>query len=224
MTGAVALASEAALKSGAGLVTACVPGSLNSILENKLTEVMSIPLPETENRVLNTEAAAVLLRKVKKNDVVAVGPGLSTCPGTDGFVKELLLRCPCPIVIDADGLNIISGNPDMLLDLKVPAVLTPHPGEMARLLGCSAQEVQQDRVNIARQFARQYGVVVVLKGANTITAVPDNSVFINTTGNPGLATAGSGDVLTGLIASHWFRGCLLNMRLPWNIYSRINGR
>ncbi|HHX94919.1 MAG TPA: NAD(P)H-hydrate dehydratase [Clostridia bacterium] len=206
MTGAVALASEAALKSGAGLVTACVPGSLNSILENKLTEVMSIPLPETENRVLNTEAAAVLLRKVKKNDVVAVGPGLSTCPGTDGFVKELLLRCPCPIVIDADGLNIISGNPDMLLDLKVPAVLTPHPGEMARLLGCSAQEVQQDRVNIARQFARQYGVVVVLKGANTITAVPDNSVFINTTGNPGLATAGSGDVLTGLIASLLVQG------------------
>ena len=206
MTGAVALAGEAALKGGAGLVTVCIPASLNPIMENKLTDVMSIPLPETENGVLGSQAADLLLKHAKREDVIAVGPGLTTSPGTEDFVKDLLSKARCPLVIDADGLNTLAGNPQVFLEMRVPAIITPHPGEMGRLLGCSAREVQKDRVQVASDFASRHGIVVVLKGSNTIVAAPNGQVFINTTGNPGLATAGSGDVLIGLIASFLAQG------------------
>lgn len=206
MTGAVVLAGEASLKGGAGLVSVCIPASLNHVIENKLTAVMSIPMAENEDHVLGTEAAGALLKKISKNDVIAVGPGLSILPGTEGFVQELILKTRCPIVIDADGLNVVADNTDIFWDLNVPGIITPHPGEMGRLLGCSPQEVQEDRVNAAKTFAGRYGLVVVLKGANTIVADPEGRVFINTTGNPGMATAGAGDVLAGLIASFVAQG------------------
>lgn len=206
MTGAVALAAQAAIRSGAGLVSACIPASLNYVMENKLTEVMSIPLPENENGILGPEAADVLSEKAGKDDVIAVGPGLSTLPGTDDFVSNLLLKSPCPLVIDADGLNAIAANPDVLLETNVSLIITPHPGEMARLTGYTTQEIQSNRINVSRNFASQFGVVVVLKGANTVVAVPNGEVYINSTGNPGLATAGTGDVLTGLVASFLAQG------------------
>ena len=206
MTGAVALAAGAALKGGAGLVTACIPSSLNAILENKLTEIMSIPLPENENRVLGPDAAGVIIKKAGSHGVIAAGPGLSTYPGTEGFISELLSKAKCPLVLDADGLNALAGNTSAFLNLNAAAIITPHPGEMGRLLGCSVKEVQQGRLHTALHAARQWGVVVVLKGARTITAAPDGTVFINPSGNPGLATAGSGDVLTGLIASFLAQG------------------
>lgn len=201
MTGAVALAAEAALKGGAGLVSVCIPASLNAIMENKLTEIMSVPLPENENRVLGPDAASVVIKKAGANGVIAAGPGLSTYPGTEGFINELVAKARCPLVIDADGLNALVGNTSIFMNLNVPAIITPHPGEMGRLLGCSTQEVQQGRLQTALHAARQWGVVVVLKGARTIIAAPDGTVFINPTGNPGLATAGAGDVLSGLIAA-----------------------
>lgn len=201
MTGAVALAAEAALKAGAGLVSACIPASLNPVLENKLTEVMTVSLPENENQVLGPDAAGVLLKKAGRNSVIAAGPGLSTEPGTEKFIGEVVAKAQSPLVIDADGLNAIAQNLEVLKELQVPAVITPHPGEMARLLGTTVREVQKDRVHAAGDFACRYGLVVVLKGAHTIVAAPDGQVFVNTTGNPGMATGGAGDVLTGLIAS-----------------------
>jgi hydroxyethylthiazole kinase-like uncharacterized protein yjeF len=206
MTGAVALAAEAALKSGAGLVKACVPASLNPVLENKLTEVITVPLPESENQLLGTDAAGVLVEKAGKDGVIAVGPGLSIGEAVENFVGELFAKAQSPLVVDADGLNAAAGNPDVFLELNVPAVITPHPGEMARLMGITSSEVQQDRIGVAGEFAARYGLVVVLKGAGTIVAAPGGKIFINSTGNPGMATAGSGDVLTGLIASFMAQG------------------
>lgn len=206
MTGAVALAAEAALRGGAGLVSACVPFSLNPVMENKLTEVMSVPLPENENHVLGPDAASALVKKAGSGGVIAAGPGLSTEPGTESFMAELLAKTRCPLVIDADGLNSLAGNTAAFLNLNVPAIITPHPGEMGRLLGCSTKEVQQSRLHTALHAARQWGVVVVLKGAGTITACPDGTAYINSSGNPGLATGGAGDVLAGLIASFLAQG------------------
>jgi len=206
LTGAVALAAEAALRSGAGLVTACVPASFSQVMESKLTEAMTFPLPESEHRVLGPDAAGAIVKKAGAGSVIAVGPGLSTHPGTEGFISELIKKSQSPLVIDADGLNSMAKNPDVLLNLQVPAVITPHPGEMARLLGVSVKDVQNDRIGAASNFALRYGVVVVLKGANTIVAEPGGQMYVNSTGNPGMATAGAGDVLTGIIASFLAQG------------------
>ena len=206
MTGAVVLAAQAALRGGAGLVTACIPASLNMIMENKLTEVMTFPLPENQHHVLGPDAAGVLVKKAGGNSVIAVGPGLSTHQGTADFIGEILAKAQSPLVIDADGLNTIANNPDKFLNLQVPAIITPHPGEMARLTSSSIKEIQADRVGAARDFSRRYGLVVVLKGAYTIVAEPQGQIYINPTGNPGMATAGTGDVLTGLIASFLAQG------------------
>lgn len=206
MTGAIALTAEAALKSGAGLVKACIPASLNGVMENKLTEAITVPLPENENQVLGPDAASVLVREAGEDGVIAIGPGLSTDTGTEKFIAEVFAKTESALVVDADGLNAAAKNPDIFLELKVPAVITPHPGEMARLLGISSQEVQQDRIGVAGEFASRYSVVVVLKGANSIVAAPGGKIYVNTTGNPGMATAGSGDVLTGIIASFMAQG------------------
>ncbi len=206
MTGAIALTADAALKAGAGLVKACIPASLNSILENKLTEAISVPLPENENQVLGPDAAEVLVREAGEKGVIAVGPGLSTGKGTEKFIAEVFAKTKSALVVDADGLNAAAKNPDIFLELNVPAVITPHPGEMARLLGITPQEVQLDRIGVAADFASRYSVVVVLKGASSIVAAPGGRIYVNTTGNPGMATAGAGDVLTGIIASFMAQG------------------
>jgi NAD(P)H-hydrate epimerase len=201
MTGAAALSSEAALRIGAGLVTLGIPKSLNPILEVKLTEVMTLPLPETPEGSLAREAKAQILEFVNRTaSILAIGPGLSQHPETVALVHDLIRENDGPMVIDADALNAIGKAKELLTSLPPQTVLTPHPGEMARLTGAPAAELTKDRIGAAQRFAQQYSVTLVLKGAPTIVAGGNGEVWINSTGNPGMATAGMGDVLTGVIA------------------------
>jgi hydroxyethylthiazole kinase-like uncharacterized protein yjeF len=205
-TGAAAMASEAALRAGAGLVTLGIPQSLNAIMEVKLTEVMTRPLPETEFSTLAGAARDGIMELLKNADVVALGPGLSREPETVSLVQSLCREIRIPKVIDADGLNALAEDRNVLTDLGSQTILTPHPGEMARLMGCSVSDVQSDRIGAAQDFAEQHGVVLVLKGAPTVIADPQGSVYLNATGNPGLASGGTGDVLTGAIAGFLAQG------------------
>lgn len=202
-TGAAALAGAAAVRSGAGLVTLGVPESLNDIMEVKLTEAMTLPLPETPERSLSIRALEKALEFSAGCDAVALGPGLSQQEETVEFVRRFVQECPVPMVIDADGLNALAKKPAAL---KAQTVITPHPGEMARLLGATADTVQQDRPWAAREAARRFGCTALLKGARTLIAAPGGGLFINPTGNPGMATGGSGDVLCGMIAAFLARG------------------
>lgn len=199
-TGAAAMASEAALRVGAGLVTLGIPRSLNPIMAVKLTEVMTRPLPETEALTLAASTYDDILKLISDADVVAIGPGISRNPETASLVQNLCKEMQKPKVIDADGLNALSENREILKNLGPKTILTPHPGEMARLMGCPISHIQSDRIGIAQNFAKENGLVLVLKGAPTVTADPQGSVYINSTGNPGLASGGTGDVLTGAIA------------------------
>lgn len=204
-TGAVALAGNAALRSGAGLVTAVVPASLYPVLAAKLTEVMTLPAPESAGGGFARSAYPALRELWGRATVLAIGPGLGQDPETAVFLEEILSQADLPAVIDADALNLIARAPELLQqpslsDRRRRWVLTPHPGEMARLLGKSVAEVQADRVGLATRASLNWGSVVVLKGAHTVVAAPEGQVFINPTGNPGLASGGTGDVLAGLIA------------------------
>lgn len=201
MTGAVTLASQAALRAGAGVVTAAVPRSLNQIMEIKTTEVMTKPLPETDDHTISPEALPGLLSLAKKMDAVVIGPGISRNPNTFSLVKNFLSKLTKPVVVDADGLSALAEEPGFISALQAPVVLTPHPGEMARLLGVSVKEVQADRLNLARSCAEKWKAVVVLKGAKTVVAAPDGTIYLNVTGNSGMGTAGSGDVLAGMVGS-----------------------
>lgn len=205
-TGAAFLACQGALRSGSGLVTLGVPESINPVMEVKLTEVMTLPLPETDEGTLSRDAVPAVLEQVRASRALGVGPGLSTCKDVPEVVKTLVREADIPLVLDADALNSLADDPDILKSRKAPAVITPHPGEMARLLGTSTAEVQEDRIEVAREAAAKWGVIVVLKGANTIIGHPDGRFFINTTGNPGMATGGTGDVLTGIITSFLGQG------------------
>lgn len=205
-TGAAALAAEAALRAGAGLVTLGIPASLNPILEGKLTEVITHPLPEIDG-ALASEALEEIEASLAAQDLLALGPGLGRHPETARLVRELVKRVSLPMVIDADGLNNLSERPAALKELQAPAVLTPHPGELARLTGKTAAEIEADRVGAARAFAAEYNVVLVLKGVPSVVATPDGRCYLNSTGNSGLASGGSGDVLTGLIAGLLGQGC-----------------
>ncbi|MGH7231528.1 MAG: NAD(P)H-hydrate dehydratase [Nitrospiraceae bacterium] len=211
-TGAAALAAKAALRAGAGLVTVATPAGVNATLEGKLLEVMTVPMPETEARTLSSVGLEQLVTFANERTAVAIGPGLSTHPDTVDLVRAWIARLKKPSVLDADALNALAGKTDLLAACKVQPVLTPHPGEMARLEeNGSAQAVNADRIGTATRFARQHGVVLVLKGARTIVAGPDGRAAICPTGNPGMATAGTGDALTGIIVG------LLAQRLnPWN--------
>lgn len=200
LTGAVALTSMAALRAGAGLVTLAVPKSLHGIMEVKLTEVMTKPLPETERKSISRDALEDALALAETMDVVALGPGMSTDPAATGFVTDLVPRLTRPTVIDADGLNAMVGNLDILKDCKAGLVLTPHPGEMARLMGMEVEEVQGNRIEVAKEFATKYKVTLVLKGACSLVAGSQGELFVNQRGNPGMATGGTGDILTGIIS------------------------
>ena len=206
LTGAAALCAQAALRTGAGLVTLGVPEGVHDILEMKLTEVMTRPLPQTDRCTISLEAAGVITELSAGFDVLALGPGLSTDGDTPSAVRELVRKVPEPMVLDADGLNAMVGHSRLLEQRGDPLVLTPHPGEMARLMETDTTGVQSDRVAVAAQAAARWGAVVVLKGAGTVIAEPGGSVRINTTGNPGMSTAGMGDVLTGCIASFIAQG------------------
>jgi hydroxyethylthiazole kinase-like uncharacterized protein yjeF len=211
-TGAATLTSEGALRAGAGLVTLGVPASLNDILEVKLTEAMTLPLPEAlGSRVLGLKALEPLLAFVQDKTALALGPGLGTHADTRELVRHLAKHLPQPLVIDADGVNALAGAPELLKDAAGPRIITPHPGEMARFLDVTTKEVQADRLGIARKAAALTGAVVVLKGAQTLVADPQGRVSVNSTGNPALASGGTGDVLTGLIS-----GLLAQKLSPWD--------
>ena len=200
-SGAAALAGRAALRMGAGLVTvATAAGALPGIARSMM-ELMTEPLAETLEGTVAASALPRALELLEGKDGVVVGPGLSTRPSTAEFVLGLLAKIKVPAVIDADGLNILAADIGRLRGLRAPAVLTPHPGEFARLTGRSAADVLRHRLEMAPEFARKHGVHLVLKGYRTLTAAPDGRVFVNPTGNPGMATGGSGDVLSGMIAS-----------------------
>lgn len=202
LTGAATLCASAAVRSGAGLVTVGVPSSLNDILEVKLTEAMTVPLPEVRrHRCLSLRARGEVRRLVERADAVALGPGIGTHRETVELVHRLLADIPAPLILDADGLNALRGRPDLLKSRHKPTIITPHPGEFSRLTGSSISELQTDPIGCARAFAVSYGVGVVLKGAPTVVADPSGVVFVNPTGNAGMATGGVGDVLTGVIAA-----------------------
>ena len=201
MTGAAALTSAGALRAGAGLVTLGTPKSLNLILEVKLTEVMTLPLPETAEGSLALEAKIDIIEAIERTkSVLAIGPGLSQHPETVSLVHSVIRESDTPTVIDADGINALARSKDILSSLSPQTVLTPHPGEMARLLGETIKTLEQDRIGLAQRFAHDHNVTLVLKGAPTVVAREDGEVWINSTGNAGMATGGMGDVLTGLIA------------------------
>lgn len=201
-TGAAYLASQAALRTGSGLVTLVVPAAIYPILAVKLTEVIVVPVRDTTAGTIGAGAVAQITQLAEQADVLAVGPGLSTNRHTGAMLRALLPRVRRPIVLDADGLNLLAREP-LLWKRRhgaSPWVLTPHPREMGRLAGLTVAAVPADRRAVAERFARQHRVVVVLKGHGTVVT-DGRRTTINATGNPGMATAGAGDVLTGMIAS-----------------------
>jgi hydroxyethylthiazole kinase-like uncharacterized protein yjeF len=218
-TGAATLAALGALRAGAGLVTVGIPKSLNAILENKLTEAMTFPLPETEEGSLSLEAEEEINHLLEGKIALAIGPGLSTHEETSALVRHLVATCPLPMVVDADGLNALSGHLDTLSACKGRVILTPHPGEMGRLTGLKNAEVQADRVGVAEAFVKRHGCFLVLKGARTLIADPEGQVYINPTGNPALSSGGTGDVLTGLIGGFLARGWPVAKAAITGVYS-----
>ena len=207
MTGAATLASKASLRVGGGLTILGTPRELNPILEEKLTEVMTKPLPQTSEGTLSLEAEAEMDSLLRWADVLAIGPGLSTNPETAELIRRIVLKSRVPTVIDADGLNAFAEKPVLLEEKSGVRVLTPHYGELSRLVGLSIDEISRRRVEVARESASRFGSVVVLKGAPTVVASPEGEVFVNPTGNSGMATAGAGDVLTGMVVGFLAQGC-----------------
>jgi NAD(P)H-hydrate epimerase len=219
-SGAAHLAAIGALRSGAGLVTIATPKSCLPIVAAMAPEYMTEGLEETTSGTVDYAALDRVLEF--KADVIALGPGLGQSPGTAAFVHGLLERAGVPLVLDADALNAFSGDPDRLMGRDgVDVVITPHPGEMARLLNTSVEAVQHDRLRHATEFAARHRVHVVLKGHRTIIAGPDNRAFINLTGNSGMATGGTGDILTGMIAA-WF-GQLLDAEAACKLAVYLHG-
>lgn len=200
MTGAAALAGEAALRVGAGLVTVAAPASSQPVVAALRPEFMTLAFPESAEGGFAAAAAEPLLARAAKVDALAVGPGLGTDPETQAFVRKVVADAPAPLVLDADAIKAFAGQPELLAEAPVPVVLTPHPGEIAHLLGLSVQEVQADRFATVRAAADATKSVVLLKGAYTLIAEPGGVIWINPTGNRALGTGGSGDVLTGIIA------------------------
>ena len=198
-TGAAAMACEAALRIGAGLVTLAIPKSLNAIMEVKLTEVMTEPLPETPKQTLSLRAFSSILRLCENKKAVIIGPGIGTFKETQSLILKLIKTLNLPIILDADGLTALATQPKTLPTTNRSLILTPHPGEMAKLIRSTPKDVQEDRISISRNFAQSHHVHLVLKGHRSLIATPKGEVFINPTGNPGMASGGTGDVLTGMI-------------------------
>lgn len=199
-TGAAALASDAAVKAGAGLVSLYTPLSSRDVLAIKLTEVMVHGLLERMPGILGGGAASDVASSAEAVDVLAIGPGLGTSESTQEAVRTILQKITTPVVIDADALTALAGHTEILAAMQAQKVLTPHPGEMARLTGLEIAEIEADRINVAKKYAEEWQAIVVLKGAPTVIGCPNGTVYVNSTGNSSLATGGSGDVLTGIIA------------------------
>ncbi len=201
-SGAAAMAGMAALRAGAGLVTVATAKSALPNVAGFAAELMTEPLPETDTGGIGVASikSGALEELAANMTVVAIGPGIGRHPETVEFVREAVRTLKCPLVIDADGLNAFDGKTELLDGSKRALMLTPHPGEMSRLAGISIKAVQADRLNVARTFAREHNLVLVLKGNLTVIALPDGTAWVNPTGNPGMATGGTGDILTGMTA------------------------
>ncbi|MDD5018987.1 MAG: NAD(P)H-hydrate dehydratase [Candidatus Omnitrophica bacterium] len=204
--GAGCLCANAAMRAGAGLVTLGIPESLYPVYAKKLTEVMLLPLADAGRGVLSKKSWPVIKAFLKKVDGLLIGPGLSQDKDIRLVVRQAIKNALVPLVIDADGLNALAGDPSILKTIKAPAVLTPHPKEMARLMNASTAMVQKNRKKVAKDFAYGYNMTLVLKGHETVVASPDKRIYINKTGNPGMATAGAGDVLSGIVAAFLGQG------------------
>jgi hydroxyethylthiazole kinase-like uncharacterized protein yjeF len=198
--GAAAMAGMSALRAGAGLSTVATPKSVLGTVAGFHPELMTEPLPETDAGTISTAARERIEELAKGMTVLAIGPGISRDPQTAELVRGLVARLQLPMVVDADGLNAFEGRTTGLNGRDRSLVITPHPGEMARLAGCSIADVQKDRLGVARKFAREHGLIVVLKGHRTLVVQPDGEGWVNTTGNPGMSTGGTGDILTGMVA------------------------
>ena len=206
MAGAAILCGKAALRSGAGLVKMCVPNSIYPVIAPSLTEAVFIPY----------NSCTEVLSACEKASCVAIGCGMGKSADTLAIVKDIITNTELPVVLDADGINSVCEHIDILRRGNI--IITPHPQEFARLNAVDKDEIQADRVGYSTRFAKQYGIYVVLKGANTVIATPDGEVFINTTGNPGMAKGGSGDVLTGIIAAFLAQGLTLRDAALCGVY------
>ncbi len=206
MVGAAVLAARAAGRSGVGKVIAALPDTAYPIAAAQLPEVVFAPLPDG-----TADSLRVLLPHLQTATALLVGCGLGMCRATEERVEALLTNASCPVILDADGINAAARHISILETEHPPLVLTPHPKEMSRLLACSVEEVEHDRVTIAQTAARRFGATVVLKGHNTVIADPSGRYTVNETGNPGMAVAGSGDVLAGIIG-----GLLAQGLSPWD--------
>lgn len=206
-TGAAAMVSTSVLSAGAGTVVLGTPASVYPILAKKLTEVMVQPLTETEPGAIAPAAFDFVEQQIRWADVVVVGPGLSTTLEVEELVCRILAVCEKPLIVDADGLNVLARNTAMLKRRRSKnVILTPHTGEFSRLSGVSSKDIESLRLSASKEFAKEHKLTLVLKGAPSVTAAGDGIVFVNTTGNPGMATAGAGDVLAGLIGGLWAQG------------------
>ena len=199
-SGAAALLARSALKTGAGLVTVATATSAQKLLAPQSSEMMTEPLPETENGSISKKALLRLKELCKAKDLIAIGPGLTTHPETTSVIRSLIKETQMPALIDADGINAFEGFSKELYGKNRDLIVTPHPGEMGRIIGQPPGFIQENRVELCRNFATTHQCYVVLKGYKTLISDPMGNVYVNTTGNPGLATAGAGDVLTGMIA------------------------
>ena len=200
LTGAPCLASETAMRAGAGYVTACVPSSLNPIFESRLLEVMTVPLPDTDGS-LEPWGVETVLERADRVDALVLGPGLGRATGAQEFALQLAHAAPVPLVLDADGLNAHAGSLSLLAERDAATVLTPHAGELARLLETDSEAIGTRRLSSARRAAREAQAIIVLKGDDTLVAAPDGRVGVSRGGAPALATAGTGDVLSGVIGA-----------------------
>jgi len=207
MLGAAALSSLAAMRCGAGLVTVAIPRGLNLTLQKKISNVvMTMPLAQGRNGAFSFKAYEELKKIWDQYDAMAIGPGLGRGLGTQQFARQVIIHCPKPLVIDADALFALKGHDQILLKAKASRVLTPHVGEMSRLINKSVKEIEANRLKTARDFARRYNCVLLLKGHRTVVASTEGKTYVNKTGNAGMATAGSGDVLTGMITAFCGQG------------------
>ena len=209
-TGAAILAAKSTLRAGAGLVTLGVPEGLIEIFEKQVAEVMTLALPETKEHTISLKAFGKINNFLRRVKVLALGPGLSLNSSTQQLARKLIANCALAMVVDADGLNAFVGHLNLLRRTKDEGrrtrILTPHPGEMARLIGKNVSYVQVNRKKVAVEFARKFGVTLILKGNNSVIADSSGKAYVNKTGNPGMASAGSGDCLTGIVAAFLAQG------------------
>lgn len=217
-TGAAAMASESALRTGAGIVHLGIPKSLNAILEEKVTEVITIPLDETSGHSFSIKSFETVMQHINSAHVSIIGPGIGRNEETLELIRKIIAAVERPLVVDADGLFALIDHPELLKNTIAPIVLTPHIGEFGRLIGRASKEIEGTRVEIARNFAIEHHLTLVLKGAPTITATSTSEIYINATGNPGMATAGMGDVLCGVIGGLYAQGTTIEEAAWTGVY------